>query len=480
MNRCYYALLLLLTTLSASAQTIYKEFEVDSVAKPHGGLPLLEKFIEVNRRMPYAAEVARVKGTVILSAVVEPTGAVSDVTVLRSLHPDCDREAMRVFHAFKAWKPALKGGQPVRQVLSYTIRFTPAELDSREGKTIRYFNKKGVAIANETMAEYQFVTFVDSLGYPNAAPVIYRKAGKNWKEFERYQFKNEPFTHHNNEDPSLPDSVKAYQLEIFDKTNTTQETVYSFFADGSLLSSIPYANGTISYPSRHYYRNGIVRELEEAREEKKTQQWIWHPNGQLYQVGLRDLDPLSTARFQLLNQWDSLGRAMVVNGNGQATFESRTSTSQFLESGAVKNGLKDGEWIGRRGGKLEFRETYSDGKCLSGKFYTENGDSLTYTEPEKHPEFKGGMPAMGRFLASTIRYPVEAARAKVQGRVFVSFIVDTEGNVDKVKVLKGVGSGADEEAVRVVKATSGKWIPAEQRGKKVRVRYNLPINFHLE
>ncbi|RRB03739.1 energy transducer TonB [Larkinella rosea] len=476
-----YILLFLLPTFSVHAQTIYKESEVDSAARPLGGLPLLEKFIDANRRMPYAAEVDQAKGSVILSGVVEPNGTVSEVKTLRSLRPDCDREAIRVFNAFKAWKPALKGGKPVRQELTFTVPFTSVELNAKPDRIIRYYDKKGVPVADEANSVYQFVTVVDSLGYPNAAPIIYRKSGKNWKEVERYQLNKEPFTYHNEDDPALPDSVEAYRLEIIDKMNTAQETHYSFFTDGSPLSKVTFRNGNHTQSSRFYYRNGLVRKMEEFVEDYKTHQWLWYPNGQLRQQAQRQSSPQTGPEFQVLSQWDSLGRPTVVNGAGQATFESRRSKSRFLESGAVKQGLKDGEWTGRRSdGYLEYRETYDMGKCLSGKFYAENGEVLTYTEPEIMPDFKGGRTALGRFLATTMRYPPEAARAKLQGRVFVSFVIDKEGNVENVKVLKGIGASADEEAVRVVKATSGQWIPGVERGRNVKVRFNLPINFELE
>ena len=66
----------------------------------------------------------------------------------------------------------------------------------------------------------------------------------------------------------------------------------------------------------------------------------------------------------------------------------------------------------------------------------------------------------------------------VQGTVYVSFVVESDGRINEAKVLRGIGSGCDEEALRVVKSMPN-WTPGTQRGKPVRVRYNLPIRFHL-
>ncbi len=102
-----------------------------------------------------------------------------------------------------------------------------------------------------------------------------------------------------------------------------------------------------------------------------------------------------------------------------------------------------------------------------------------FTVVEQQPEFPGGMAALGQFLGKNIRYPAAAQRANVSGRVFVSFVVNTDGSIQDVSVLKGLGFGTDEEAQRVVKSMP-KWRPGKQSGRPVRVKYNLPINFTLE
>lgn len=102
-----------------------------------------------------------------------------------------------------------------------------------------------------------------------------------------------------------------------------------------------------------------------------------------------------------------------------------------------------------------------------------------FTVVEQSPEFPGGMSALGQWLGKNIRYPAAAQRANVAGKVFVSFVVNTDGSIQDVSVLKGLGFGTDEEAVRVVKSMP-KWKPGKQSGRPVRVKYNLPISFQLE
>jgi TonB family protein len=98
---------------------------------------------------------------------------------------------------------------------------------------------------------------------------------------------------------------------------------------------------------------------------------------------------------------------------------------------------------------------------------------------EKMPTYPGGDQARIDFMMQNFMYPEEAKKNNVQGKVFVSFIVDTDGSLTNVKVLKGIGSGCDEEAVRVIKLMP-KWNPGMDKGKVVKVQFVLPINFKLD
>ena len=97
---------------------------------------------------------------------------------------------------------------------------------------------------------------------------------------------------------------------------------------------------------------------------------------------------------------------------------------------------------------------------------------------ETVPSFRGGQQKLFEFIGNNVVYPQEAIDAGVEGRVFVEFYIEKDGTVTDGKVLKGIGYGCDEEALRVVESMP-KWQPGMQRGKAVRVRYTLPINFKL-
>jgi protein TonB len=102
-----------------------------------------------------------------------------------------------------------------------------------------------------------------------------------------------------------------------------------------------------------------------------------------------------------------------------------------------------------------------------------------FTVVEEQPGYPGGDEARIKYLQENIKYPDEAKELGVQGKVFVTFVVEVDGSITDVKVLRGIGAGCDEEAIRVVK-NMPKWVPGKQRGVPVRVQFNLPIKFTLQ
>ena len=105
-------------------------------------------------------------------------------------------------------------------------------------------------------------------------------------------------------------------------------------------------------------------------------------------------------------------------------------------------------------------------------------DQKVFDTVEQMPEYPGGMQAMIEFLQTNMKYPEDAAKQKVEGRVMVQFVVETDGSVSDVHVAKQVFPSLDAEAIRVVQAMP-KWMPGKDKGKVVRVKYNLPIVFRM-
>ena len=102
-----------------------------------------------------------------------------------------------------------------------------------------------------------------------------------------------------------------------------------------------------------------------------------------------------------------------------------------------------------------------------------------YKYVEQMPTFPGGEDKLMEFLGNNLKYPSMARETNIQGKVFVTFVVNEDGKISDVKVLRGIGGGCDEEARRVVMAMPS-WKPGKQNGRSVPVQFNLPIQFKLQ
>ena len=107
-----------------------------------------------------------------------------------------------------------------------------------------------------------------------------------------------------------------------------------------------------------------------------------------------------------------------------------------------------------------------------------NGDSLFYMS-EKIAEFPGGQNNLLQFLAKNIKYPYDAKKNNISGKVYLNFIIDNLGDIQQINIIKGVHPLLDNEALRVIKSMP-RWTPAEHNGGKIAMIYNLPINFILK
>ncbi len=109
----------------------------------------------------------------------------------------------------------------------------------------------------------------------------------------------------------------------------------------------------------------------------------------------------------------------------------------------------------------------------------EEEDNVVFQVVETMPSFPGGDAALFKFLSENVKYPVIAQENGIQGRVICQFVVNRDGSIVDVVVVRPVDQSLDKEAIRVIKSMP-RWTPGRQRGKAVRVKYTLPVNFRLQ
>jgi protein TonB len=110
--------------------------------------------------------------------------------------------------------------------------------------------------------------------------------------------------------------------------------------------------------------------------------------------------------------------------------------------------------------------------------FSPEADSIIYTVVEDMPEFVGGKDAMYKYIGDNLHYPLTARRYGLEGTVFTAFVVEKDGDISNVKVVKGMSGELDDEAKRVISEMPN-WKPGKQNGQLVRVRFVLPIRFRL-
>ena len=232
-----------------------------------------------------------------------------------------------------------------------------------------------------------------------------------------------------------------------------------------------------------YYPNGNKQFLADYKDGRLSgNKYEYYPNGALYLIKTYP-DEINHHTNQdgyiITAERDSLGKELVKDGNGYfINYDNKFK--MVIEEGQLKNSARDGAWKGKDLTlNITYVETYDNDKLVSGISTGKNGDSVKYNRVRGvEPAYKGGLPAFYNYLGHNIHYPDYEKAHNIRGKVLVYFVVEKDGSLSHVKIVKHVSENIDAEAIRVVK-DSPNWIPATLYGRRVAVRYTIPINFTL-
>ncbi|KAB7732879.1 TonB family protein [Rudanella paleaurantiibacter] len=477
MNRLLVFILGLLYHTASAQSTTYENYEVDQPAEARGGQALLDKFMSTNVRKPFLAQVANINGLVVVQGIVEPNGRIAEVTVLKSLRPDCDHEAVRAFSLFNAWKPALKNGQPVRQRVTYPVRFVPTgPLQYANGRVLRYYDRNMVLVEPfDTTAFYRAESFTDTLGYPTGPLHLWKRHGKRWRKEADLEFFPEAY--------NTGQTLLIYRMPNFAGFGP----VFIHDAQRRLVSDYLQApDGRIGLRLDRDANGMVTRRTDPVH--SYFVYTDWYPNGQIKSVWIPPHRTDKPVPEQMLAYWDSTGQQLVSEGNGAIRFRYPKSWKSLRQYGQLvdqtnenryERGFREGlttgiladssYWIG---------EVYKAGVLQSWMVVlTGSPDTLRYTETDKSPQFMGGLDRLSQVLADRMQYPTALVGSSVEGYALVGFTVLIDGKISDVALVKGLHPAADAEALRVVQRTNGDWQAAQQQGRPVASRFILPVFF---
>lgn len=248
-----------------------------------------------------------------------------------------------------------------------------------------------------------------------------------------------------------------------------------------------YKSGVLKMEGNSKTKDGYSREGEyvyyyENRNKKRTENYIksrlngsfsdWYENGNPRSKGeYIESEKGFSSEMKIYDFWNSKNEHTVINGNG--LFEENSEKSSI--AGNLKNGLKDGEWKGfNEITKYHYSDIYNNGKFVSGKSINSKGQERYYETLESRPLPPKGITDFYKFIGANFIKTKEAISNKISGKIIVQFVIEKDGKIVEPKILKSLGYGLDEEAMRVISLYEN-WIPGQQRGMPVRVLYSIPI-----
>jgi TonB family protein len=238
--------------------------------------------------------------------------------------------------------------------------------------------------------------------------------------------------------------------------------ILSFYVSGKKQSIIAYEKGQQIGNSVFYYPNGKLWKLTIEKDEPSNKPFPANP--------IRHVSILQECR-------DSTGKVLTENGNGIWINYVDDFTFKSAE-GRVVNGREEGEWHGDLSDTTSYSCTYKNGEIAGiGYGFSKSGEKHPFTQVDMTPEFPKGIEAFGRFLSRNINFPWVELEKGIRGRVVVKFVVEKNGQLVDLNIIRSPGARFSAEVLRVLKL-SPTWTPGYQYGFPVRVSYTVPVEFN--
>ena len=286
-------------------------------------------------------------------------------------------------------------------------------------------------------------------------------------------------------------SRKIYLDSLFNESNEINHVYFRLVDDyykkqltykmvDFYKSGAKYAEG---YSKSNSYRNSIGEEIRyyETGNKKESTRYgdegkagpysSWYEDGSDQTIGFhiltgKDNSKISTLKIDQF--WSADKTQTVKDGNGFYELSNEEGTNK----GEIKDGFKEGIWSGTDAKyKYRYTEKYVNGKLTAGVSTDRDSIKHIYHDVEVKPEYNGGVAEFYKYVAKNFKVPDISG---LQGKLFISFVVEKDGSLDDIKIIRSMGKQVDEEGYRIL-STCPSWKPGEIRGIKVRVLYSLPI-----
>ncbi|MEC5165726.1 antitoxin component YwqK of YwqJK toxin-antitoxin module [Flavobacterium sp. PL11] len=220
----------------------------------------------------------------------------------------------------------------------------------------------------------------------------------------------------------------------------------------------------------YYYESGIKRLVNSYNQGSiEGKEYSWYENGNKRQEGEYAQQVKKNTIYKIIQYWDQNNNQTVINGNG--TYKLEEDHNKLF--GKIKNGLRDSIWTGINK-NYKYFETYKKGELLHGTTIDSTNNSFNYTSIYTTPMPTKGMSHFTNYLNSKIKVTENAKLHKISGTIIIQFFIEKNGVISNIKILKSLGFGINEEAIKVL-ASYPNWIPAKTRGVPYGTTIQIPI-----
>lgn len=287
-----------------------------------------------------------------------------------------------------------------------------------------------------------------SFGQADTIKVIYKDSLGNITNKENYYTKKE----YSLFGKDYVYKIANYKLAFLEKDIYTDDTLYIY----QKAKVVDYhKNGVISEIC-HYEKNQIIDEI-----------YSWYDNGQSQEIYSYVQDKKTLSQIKLISHfWDRNNKQLVVNGNGIYNYVDENNN--FYETGEVKNFRKSGNWK-LKTKEYSSEEKYDNGNLTWGTAIYSNDKTYEYKKIDTKPEPKKGMGDFYQYVGKKLK-----VNGDEYGKIIIQFVVNKNGEIIDVKILKGISPTINASAIQLLKEY-GDWLPGTHRGKAVNIQFLLPI-----
>lgn len=274
---------------------------------------------------------------------------------------------------------------------------------------------------------------------------------------------------------STEDNYKYYRIIKDYYSDNKIYNVFDYYKSGTLQMAGTSTNKDyLTHEGQfvYYYENGNKKTVSKYIKSRLSgKQYNWYENGQpKSEIEYLENEKEISYESKINQYWNAEHVRTVIDGQG----DYEDSNEGFFESGKIKDGFHEGIWKGHsKKPNYTFVESYKNGKLISGISIDSSNIEHIYKKVNQYPAPKKGMNNFYSYVGKSMRIP-NAVRNTVFGTIYLTFVIETDGSIVETKIIKGLGYGLDEEAIRVLKKYK-EWAPGLMRGIPARFLYSIPI-----